>query len=76
MRTIYTLTDKKKVSPVWTGRVGYIDAALIREQVPDYANCIFYVSGPNSMVDSTVARLQHMGIRGDRIKTDFFPGLA
>jgi glycine betaine catabolism B len=76
MRTVYTLTDRKKVSPVWTGRVGYIDQALIRDEVPDYGRCVFYVSGPNAMVDATVAHLQQMGIPSDRIKTDFFPGLA
>ena len=76
MRIVYTLSDRQKVSPVWTGRVGYIDAALIREEVPDYGRCLFYVSGPNAMVDATVAILRQMGIHSDRIRTDFFPGLA
>lgn len=76
MRTVYTLTDRQKVSPVWLGRVGYIDAALIREEVPDYKACLFYVSGPNAMVDATLAALQNLGVRADHIRTDFFPGLA
>ena len=76
MHLVYTLTDRARVSPVWTGRVGYVDTAMIREEVPDYGQCLFYVSGPNAMVDTTVRMLGHLGIHSDQIKTDFFPGLT
>ena len=34
-------------------------------EAPDYAERVFYVSGPNAM-----------GIAKSQIKTDFFPGFA
>jgi ferredoxin-NADP reductase/rubredoxin len=34
----------------WTGRRGHIDAALIRQEVPDYRERQFYLCGPPKMV--------------------------
>lgn len=74
-RTIYTLTDKG-IPPTWTGERGYVDAAMIARQVPDYKERTFYISGPHSMVDVFKKTLRQMGVSRFRIKTDFFPGFA
>ncbi len=76
VRTIYTLTDPAQVPPRWGGQVGRITAEMIRHQAPDYRKCVFYISGPQSMVDSTKELLRLMGVKERRIKTDYFPGLA
>ena len=76
IKTIYTLTDPAGVPRGWRGYVGRIDAALIRHEVPDYRNCLFYLSGPNAMVNAFEDTLLKMGVRKGRIKTDFFPGFA
>lgn len=76
IKTIYTLTDKSHVPPGWRGQVGYITDTMIRTQVPDYRHCLFYLSGPNSMVTSFQRTLLKMHVRRDHIKTDFFPGFA
>ena len=47
---------------------------MIREEVPDYRHCVFYLSGPNAMVTSFEATLLHMHVRKDQIRKDFFPG--
>ncbi len=51
---------------------GYIDEAVIRKQVPDFAQRIFYVSGPEPMVEAFVNMLKGLGVAG--IKRDYFPG--
>ena len=76
IRTIYTLTDTRKVANGWTGQVGYITPDLIRREVPNYADCLFYLSGPNAMVSTTEKLLHSMGVPARHIRTDFFPGLA
>lgn len=76
IRTVYTLTNKVNVPKSWKGRVGYIDANVIKEEVPDYKDRIFYLSGPHSMVDAFVDTLHAMGLPGNQIKLDFFPGYA
>ena len=76
IKTIYTITDKQKLPPAWNARVGYISPQLIKDEVPDYLDCIFYISGPPAMVDSFKAALRQIHIKNNQIKTDFFAGLA
>ncbi len=76
IKTIYTLTDTTQIPPTWKGKVGYVDKRMLRESVPDYGKCVFFVSGPNAMVTSVQEVLIGMGVNRDRIKTDFFPGLV
>ncbi len=76
MKTIYTLTDPQNVPAGWTGRVGRVTPQMIMADVPDYAACKFYISGPSAMVESNQQMLRQMGVRDDHIKTDFFSGLA
>ena len=76
MKTIYTLTDPQNVPAGWTGRLGRVTPQMIASEVPDYAACQFYISGPSAMVESSRQMLRQMGVRDDHIKTDFFSGLA
>ena len=50
-----------------------IEEADFRPYVDD-PNTIFYVSGPEPMVESYAEVLQNMGVPEERLKTDFFPG--
>jgi ferredoxin-NADP reductase len=76
IRTIYTVSDNRKLPQAWRGRVGHISAQLIKDEVPDYMNCVFYISGPPSMVDSFKSLLLQLHVKGNNIKVDFFSGLA
>ena len=76
VKTVYMCTDISRLPSTWKGRVGYISPEVIREEVPDYRRCIFYISGPNALVTSVRETLRKMGIKPDHIKTDFFSGLA
>ena len=51
-----------------------IDRKTVKELVPDLSKPIFYVSGPEPMVESIGKMLQQMGISAKRIKQDWFPG--
>src|SRR5689334_14920694 len=74
VKTVYTLTDKESVDPSWKGQIGRIDRDMIVSQLPDYKERIFYLSGPNSLVNGFRDVLKNMGIPEHNIKTDFFPG--
>lgn len=76
IKTVYTLTEKEKVPANWDGRVGRIDPKMIAEEVPDYKQRLFYLSGPQGMIDATKKVLKNMGISERQIKTDYFPGLV
>ncbi len=75
-KIVYTLTDMNRVPTGWTGEVGHIDARMIQDAVPDYRDCVFYISGPNRMVNAVKDVLASMNVSQSRIKSDFFPGFA
>ena len=76
IKVIYSVTDTYRLPIGWRGKVGRLSKELIQSEVPDYLNCIFYISGPNDMVNSYRALLWRMHVPDDHIKTDYFPGLA
>lgn len=51
-----------------------IDEEAIRESVPDLKKPIYYVSGPEPMVEAFEKMLLEMDIPDQHIKRDFFPG--
>jgi ferredoxin-NADP reductase len=51
-----------------------IDEKTIPKFVPDMDNSVFYVSGPEPMVESLDKTLKKLGVPKKRIKNDFFPG--
>ena len=51
-------------------------AKMIEEEVPGYINCLFYLSGPRSMVIAYEKTLAGLGVPGTQIKKDFFPGFV
>jgi ferredoxin-NADP reductase len=51
-----------------------LDRENIQTFVPDLQKPLFYVSGPEPMVESLGKMLQQMGVPKKRIKQDWFPG--
>lgn len=76
MKIVYTLTDSTQVPPNWPSRVGYLNEQMIKEEVGDYKERLFYLSGPHSMVTAFEKVLKDMGLKSNQIKIDFFPGFA
>jgi ferredoxin-NADP reductase len=57
-------------------RRGFIDAALIQREVPDFRIRTFYISGPRAMVVGFQRVLRDLGVAPYRIRVDFFPGFV
>ena len=74
IRTVHVIEDGQAAAA--NTRTGLIDAALIREEVPDFKERTFYVSGPRGMVNAVTHALRQLGVHQTRIKTDFFAGFA
>ena len=74
-RVVYTLTSPDIDKKAWPGRTGYIDAGMIKEEIPDYNNRVFYICGPPAMVGSLVNILKDkLSIGEDKIKVENFTG--
>ncbi len=72
IKTVYTLTESAPDS--WSGRRGMITEEAITEEVSDYKERMYYISGPHAMVTAFEKTLKGLGIKNNQIKIDFFPG--
>lgn len=52
----------------------HIDENKIKEFVPDLQKPVFYVSGPEPMVEDLGSLLKKMGVKDENLKQDWFPG--
>lgn len=76
MRNVYILSEADKVPPGWAGRTGRLDADMIKAEVFDFRERLFYISGPEPMVEGISKTLREMGVPERQIKRDYFPGYA
>lgn len=75
MRIVYTLTSADIDKKAWLGKIGYIDGKMIREEIADYKERVFYLCGPPKMVETLVDILRNkLAVSEDRIKTENFTG--
>jgi glycine betaine catabolism B len=72
LKVVNTIT---RPSPAWKGLKGRIDRDMVVREVPDYANSVFFTSGPREMVDSIRSLLKDLGIPENQIKQEYFPGI-
>lgn len=56
--------------------LGRMNSETIKKEVPDYNSRTFYLSGPHAMVDAYKIVLKQIGVRSNKIITDYFPGYA
>lgn len=66
VNTVYTITSE----------VGMIDSAMIQKEIPDFSERMFYISGPQLMVQALEKTIRTMGIPKKKIITDYFPGFT
>ncbi len=55
---------------------GFLTEDIIRRHAPDFAERIWYISGPPGMVNAYTNLLLGLGVKRYQIFRDFFPGLA
>lgn len=74
LKTVYTLTDPKRLPEDWTGRTGYVDEKMLRQEVPDFQERAYFVSGSPGMVETVKEVLRASGVRRRNVHSDYFPG--
>lgn len=75
LKVVFSLDTADACPPLWQGRCGFINAAMIKEEVPDYLERVFYVCGPPAMVANLLSILQgQLQIPENRIKRENFAG--
>lgn len=71
---IYVPTITHSDGNTWDGETGRIDKGKIEKHAEHFSDSIFYLSGPQVMVEAMEKMVGEMGITDEQIKTDKFPG--
>jgi glycine betaine catabolism B len=76
LRTIHVLGKIGSNNKDLCFKEGKLNEEMIKSEVLDFKERIFYISGPPGMVSAFETTLKKMGVSRNNIKTDFFPGYA
>lgn len=75
LRVVHTVTCPDASGSGWRGCLGYINETMIKEQIPDFNERVFFVCGPPGMVSCLVEMLtRSLGMPGDKIRIENFVG--
>ena len=61
-------------SPQWGGNTGIITAELVKKELPDYKENMFYTCGPPGMVTAMEKLFENIGVPKEKIKKELFAG--
>ncbi|MBM4128853.1 MAG: FAD-dependent oxidoreductase [Nitrospira sp.] len=74
LRVIHTITQPLDTA-TWKGRTGRISSTMVKEEIPDYAERVFYICGPPKMVDAIKSLLtDELKLGKEKIRTELFAG--
>ena len=61
-------------SPDWKGAVGIISPEMIRQELPDFKENVFFTCGPPAMVKAMEIIIQSLGLPNEQMKKEYFTG--
>jgi ferredoxin-NADP reductase len=71
LKVVFAVDEANKA---WTGYVGRIDAEMVKKEIPNYLETVFYTCGPPAMVEAMEGLLNDLGLPEEQMKTENFPG--
>ncbi len=72
--TNITIKNVLTREPGWKGLSGHVDGDMIKAQIPDYKERVFYICGPPSMNTAMQNALKDLDLRESQIKLEDFTG--
>jgi ferredoxin-NADP reductase len=58
----------------WRGATGIIDAAMVKKEIPDYRETVFYTCGPPAMVEAMEKLIESLGLPKTQLNREYFVG--
>lgn len=71
LKVVYTLNN---FPSVWKGYKGFINADMLKKEIPDYKTRVFYTCGPPPMVEAMKKLLNELNFPKEKIRTENFFG--
>ena len=71
LKIIFTINE---TTSQWKGATGIINAEMIKRELPDYKENVFYACGPPPMVKAMETLIESIGLPKDQLKLEYFTG--
>lgn len=71
LKMIFTVNEP---SSQWNGATGIINAELVKKELPDYKEYMFYSCGPPAMVKAMETLVESLGVPKTQLKLEYFTG--
>jgi ferredoxin-NADP reductase len=73
LKVVFILNE---ASNEWKGATGIIDAELVKKEIPDYKETVFYTCGPPAMVETMEKLVEKLGLPKTQLNREYFTGYA
>ena len=71
LKAVFTLNE---TDSEWKGTTGLITAEMIKKEIPDYNETMFYTCGPPKMVEIMEKLVEQLGVPKKQLKREYFTG--
>ena len=71
LKVVFMLNEP---SSEWKGATGIIDAELVKKEIPDYKETVFYTCGPPAMVEAMEKLVEKLGLPKTQLNREYFTG--
>lgn len=71
LRVVFVLNE---VSSEWKGVTGIINAEMVKNEIPDYRETVFYTCGPPAMVEAMEKLFENLSLPKTQLKREYFAG--
>jgi len=71
LKVVFILNE---ASSEWQGATGFITAEMIKKEMPDFKETMFYTCGPPAMVQVMEKLVEQLGLPKTQLKREYFTG--
>ena len=71
LKVVFILNE---ASSGWKGATGLINAEMIKKEIPDYKETVFYTCGPPAMVEIMEKLIEQLGLPKTQLNREYFAG--
>ena len=71
LKVVFTVNEP---SSEWKGATGIINAEIVKKEIPDYRETVFYTCGPPAMVYAMEKLIENLGLPKTQLNREYFAG--
>jgi ferredoxin-NADP reductase len=71
LKVVFTLNEPNSE---WKGATGIVTAEMVKKEIPDYKETIFYTCGPPAMVEAMEKLIENLGLPKEQLNREYFTG--